>query len=58
MQKISVAEPFNYGHGPDVTHYPVGPHEVSRAVAAHAKANGFIAADKAETKPKAEVAKQ
>lgn len=58
MQKISVIEPFNYGHGPDVSHYEKGEHEVSKAVAAHAKANGFIAADKAEAKPKAEVAKQ
>jgi len=49
MPKITVTEPFNFGRGPDVTHYKKGEQDVPQAVAEHAAARGFIAKPKAKS---------
>lgn len=55
MPKITVTEPFNFAHGPDVKHYAKGEQDVPPAVAAHAEANGFIAKPKAQAEAAAPV---
>ena len=52
MPKITVTEPFNYAHGPDVQHYAKGEQEVPQAVADHAEAKGFMAKPKAKPEAK------
>ena len=44
MPKITVTAPFNFAIGPDVKHYAEGEQDVPPAVAAHAKACGFLGA--------------
>lgn len=60
MPKITVTEPFNYGHGLDAKHYAKGEQEVPQVVADHAEAKGFMAKPKAkaEAKPALAEAKQ
>ena len=60
MPKITVTEPFNYGHGLDAKHYAKGEQDVPQAVADYAEAKGFMAKPKAkpEAKPALAEAKQ